>query len=90
VIKNETNFQNIDKLFLEAFGTNDVEKVVRAYTLDEPFFKILNHHLATIICADDTERMKMKKRVKMHYWEGPLDTATMFVCHPDLEKFRFK
>jgi len=89
-IKNETNFQNIDKLFLEAFSTNDVEKVVRAYTLDGPFFKILNRHLATIICADDTERMKMKKRVKMHYWEGSLDIATMFVCHPDLEKFRFK
>jgi len=89
-IKDDTKFQNINKLFLEAFEKNDVTKVILAYTLDGPFFRLLNHHLAIIICADNVEQMKMRKTVKMHYWEGPLDIATIFVCHPDLERFCFK
>ncbi len=89
-MKNEDNFRTIDKLFREAIDNNDVTKVICAYTLDGSFFKILNHHFAIIICADNVERIEMRKLVKMRYWEGPLDIAAMLVCHPDLEGFRFR
>jgi hypothetical protein len=89
-MKNQNDFREIDKLFREAIDKNDVKKVIRAYTLSGSFFKILNHHLAIILSADNVERIKMRKTVKMHYWEGSLDIATMLVCHPDLEDCRFR
>ena len=90
-MKNQRDqWEEINRLFLQAVRDNDVTKVIHAYTLDGRFFRVLNHHLAICVSADDVEKMKIRKTVKMHYWEGPLDIATIFVCHPSLENLRFK
>ena len=89
-MKDKNHFQQIDRLFRQTINENDVTHIIRAYTLDGAFFRVLNHHLAMSISVDHVEKIQLRKTVKMHYWEGPLDIATIFACHPRLDKFHFK
>ncbi len=62
-IKNKKNFQQINKLFREAFDNNNVKKIIYAYTLSGSFYKILNHHLTIILRADNNQRIKIRERM---------------------------
>ncbi|CAF0955869.1 unnamed protein product [Rotaria sordida] len=82
-------YQDIDKLLKEACNQNDVEKVVKAYTLANSFHALVNSHLANLVSTNNLKDIGMDPDAPfMTYWYGPLDFACILVYDQQLEKYR--
>ena len=85
--ENKYGYPFINKYFQEAYDTNNVEPVIKAYTSGTSFHKLLNNDLAKMISTDDLRdiRISLDAPEDRCYWEGSLDIACILLNHPQLD-----
>jgi hypothetical protein len=82
-------YENIDRILTVAEDRNEVEKVVKAYTMTNNLHNLINTHLANLVNMNNVQDIGLDPNAPaMTYWCGPLDFACIFVNHKKLEKYR--
>lgn len=82
-------YDNVYEILTMVVDRNDVEKVVKAYTLTNNFHILINTHLANLVNMNNINDLGLDPNAPpMTYWNGPLDFACIFVNHTQLEKYR--
>jgi hypothetical protein len=85
-------YTTVYRYFQEAYDTNRVEPVVRAYTSETSFYRLINEDLANLVSSNNFRDIALSPDAPRDrlYWEGALDVACVIVNHPNLDRYRIR
>ncbi|CAF5005688.1 unnamed protein product, partial [Rotaria sp. Silwood1] len=85
-LKNDPDIDEVQKLFREAINKHDSRLIVKAYTLETRFYRVLNRDLAAT--SADMLNQKFIFDVEIQpFWQTYGRIAAIIARHPDLHRY---
>ncbi|CAF4739883.1 unnamed protein product, partial [Rotaria sp. Silwood2] len=88
-LKIDPDIDGVEKLFQEAIKKHNVRLIVKAYTLETRFYRVLNRDLAATSADMLNQKFIFDPEIQP-FWQSYGRIAAIIARHPDLREYRVK